>query len=383
MTYHHEAFGEGEAWFKDGGEQEQPNGKATPLPFTLLRDLKPSLDRRELIKGAIPAGGFGVAYAEPGAGKTAIIVDMGLHVAAGREYRDRRVEQQPVIYVALEGHGGIGNRIIAAAAELSIEDAPFALILASDNFRDPATSRRVAGVAKQLGGQPLVVIDTYTAALAGGSDCDPKDVGALIEAVKAELMMQGCTALLIHHSGKEQSRGARGWSGLLAACDFEFELSRDADLRTLRVSKMRDGSDSQPAFCYRLYGVELGHDRHGDPVTAVCVEHLADEDTAQPKKQHTPKARSALDVLWTMIKDPLQSFPLPEDKRLKCVLVAKWEAACVEPGAITNCKNERDRRLRFKAAKDELEAKGAIICDGHDSGRVYPAPKRERDGEQP
>ena len=43
---------------------------------------------------------------------------MGLHVAAGMEYRGRRVEQQPVIYVALEGHGGIGNRIIAAAAEL-------------------------------------------------------------------------------------------------------------------------------------------------------------------------------------------------------------------------------------------------------------------------
>jgi hypothetical protein len=184
---------------------------------------------------------------------------------------------------------------------------------------------------------------------------------------------------LIHHTGKESSRGARGWSGLLAACDFELEVSRDDDLRTLRVSKMRDGSDSQPAFCYRLYPVELGRDQHGDPVTAICVEHLADEDTARPGKRHSPKARSALNILWEMIKDPVQSFPLPEDKRLKCVLLDKWEAACTRPGAITKCQNERDRRARFKAAKEELEDKGAIVCDGPLGERVYPAPKRERD----
>ena len=41
-----------------------------------------------------------------------------------------------MVYVALEGHGGIDNRVIAAAAEIGITDAPFALVKATDNFRD-------------------------------------------------------------------------------------------------------------------------------------------------------------------------------------------------------------------------------------------------------
>jgi hypothetical protein len=194
------------------------------------------------------------------------------------------------------------------------------------------------------------------------------------------LMKQGCTVLLVHHAGKDASRGARGWSGLLAACDFELEVVRDDDLRTMRVSKMRDGSDSQPAFCYRLYGVELGKDQHGDPVTAVVVEHLADEEVARRGKRLSPKARSALNVLWNMIKDPSRSFPLPDDKRLRCVILSDWEAACIQPGAITQCQREVDRRKKFGAAKDELTAVNAIVVDGTSGERVYPAPKPSREG---
>jgi hypothetical protein len=308
------------------------------------------------------------------------VCDMALHVAAGINYRGRRVHQQPVIFVALEGHGGIANRIIAAADEIGVADVPFALITSSDNFRDPATSRRVAVAAKQLGGQPLVIIDTFTAALGGGSDCDPKDVGSLIEGIKAELIMTGHTCLLIHHSGKDASRGARGWSGLLAACDFEFEISRDDDLRTLRISKMRDGSDSQAAFCYRLHSHELGTDQDGDAVTAVVVEHLADEEKAAKPKRHSPKARAALNVLWEMIRDPARSFPLPDDPRLRCVTMQTWEAECTKPGAICRCADVHDRAKKFRAAADELKSSGAIICDGPTGERIYPAPKPNKAG---
>ena len=291
---------------------------------------------------------------------------MLMHVAAGMEYRGRRVEQQPVIYIALEGHGGIGNRIIAAASELGIEDAPFALITASDNFRDPKASRKAAAVAREMGGEPVVVIDTMTAALAGGSDCDPADVGALIEALKAELMMQGCTILIIHQSGKDASRGARGWSGLLAACDFEFEISRDDDLRTLRVSKLRDGSDGQPAFCYQLAGRELGVDQYGEPVTAVVVEHLADEseDARAKKKRVSPKARSTLNLIWQLIKDPSASFPLPGEDCKRCITMAILEAHAIKPGAVSNCHAETDRRKKFKAAMRALRKYGVCSLGG-------------------
>ena len=40
-------------------------------------------------------------HAAASGGKTAIIVDLCLHIAAGIEYRGRRVTRQPVVYVAL------------------------------------------------------------------------------------------------------------------------------------------------------------------------------------------------------------------------------------------------------------------------------------------
>jgi hypothetical protein len=65
--------------------------------------------------------------------------------------------------------------------------------------------------------------------------------------------------LVLHHFGKDQSRGGRGWSGLRAALDFELEIDvADDDLRTMRVTKSRDGSDRQPALCYRFHSRVLG-----------------------------------------------------------------------------------------------------------------------------
>jgi hypothetical protein len=186
----------------------------------------------------------------------------------------------------------------------------------SDNFRDAKASEKVAAIACQMltnfgGDCPVIVIDTYTAALGpGGSDCDPKDVSAFIENIKKHLLGIGCTVIINHHFGKDASRGGRGWSGLNAALDVELEIDRDDDLRTMRVTKARDGSNSQPAFCYQFRGRELGLDNHGDQVTAVVVEHLADEDAANRGKRHSPKARAALNKLWDMIKTPSESFPM-------------------------------------------------------------------------
>lgn len=352
---------------------------AEAFEYTLLRDIEPNLLSNDIVKGLIPRGAFIEVHAVAGGGKTAIVVDMMLHIADGREYRGRRVERQPVAFVALEGHAGIANRVLAARDHLGITDAPFALVKATDNFRDPKASLKVAGVADALlrdfgGDCPVIVLDTYTAALgSGGSDCDPKDVSAFIEAVKANLLATGCTVIILHHFGKDASRGGRGWSGLNAALDVELEIDRDDDLRVMRITKSRDGSDSQPAMCYRLIGVEIGTDNHGEPVTAVVVEHLADEAENRPGKKLSPKARSALNVLWECIKDRSRSFPLPEEPGKKCVMLATWEDACAEPGAIGNLQRRADRLRQFRDAKVELEAAERIICDSFQGSRVRPA----------
>lgn len=158
-------------------DEGRPGGSAgsKPFNFTLLENLEPNLKSQFVIKDFLPRGALGCCYAHPGAGKTAIIIDMVLHVAVGREYRGRRVEKQVVGFVALEGHGGIGNRVIAAARHLGIEQAPFGVVTANENFRDPETAAKTAATVQAIRAKydpegnaldnPVIVIDTFQAAL--------------------------------------------------------------------------------------------------------------------------------------------------------------------------------------------------------------------------
>jgi len=365
--------------FEADAVQEMPNkdDDIEPWPHQLLSDIKPNLNKADIVRDLIPRGGFGEMHAEASGGKTAIAVDLALHIADGRPYRGRRVEQQPVVYVALEGHTGIENRIAAAREELEISEAAFALVQVSESFRDSKAARRTAALARLLmdrfgGSCPVIVIDTFMAALgAGGNDCDPSQVTEFIECVKRYMVAPGWTALILHHLGKDASRGARGWSGLNAALDFELEVDGDGDVTTLRVSKLRDGPDDQPAFCYRLHPHHLGENQYDEAVTAVVVEHLADEAEQKRSKKLSPKARAALESLWDCIKDKSLSWPMDEPGK-RWTEIVTWEAVCCEPGAVSNSKNERDRRKKVKAARRELEESGTITIVGNN---VYPTPR--------
>lgn len=184
------------------------------------------------------------------------------------------------------------------------------------------------------------------------------------------------TVIVIHHSGKDASRGARGWLGLLAALDFELEVDRDDDLRTLNVTKMRDASDTQAGFCYALNAMHLGDNPYGEPITGVYVEHRADSGKGKKKgRSLAPKPRAAYEMLWTMIKDSSQSYPMSNG--LRCVLMHAWRDACCAPGVLGQIKDLSNRRKKFNAARDELVEKEKITidCQSEDDeakARVYP-----------
>jgi hypothetical protein len=66
-----------------------------------------------LVKGILPRTGLAVVWGTPKCGKSFWTFDLVVHIALGREYRGRKVQQGVVVYCALEGGGGFGNRIEA------------------------------------------------------------------------------------------------------------------------------------------------------------------------------------------------------------------------------------------------------------------------------
>ena len=85
--------------------------------------------------------------------------------------------------------------------------------------------------------------------------------------------------MLVHHSGKDASKGARGASALRAACDTEIELSFDEEtrVRTARATKQRD-METGAEINFILQIVELGEDTDGDQVTTCIIREATREE---------------------------------------------------------------------------------------------------------
>jgi hypothetical protein len=100
----------------DRAKPHKPNGKETQAPrFRLVpfREIKISTAPAYLVKGIIPRCGLVVTWGPPKCGKSFWTLDLTMHVALGWSYRGRRVQQGPIVYLALEGGLRFNDRVEA------------------------------------------------------------------------------------------------------------------------------------------------------------------------------------------------------------------------------------------------------------------------------
>ena len=119
------------------------------------------------------------------------------------------------------------------------------------------------------------MIDTLSRSL-GGADENGPGMAKFIENCGELSRKLNCLVLCVHHTGKDASRGMRGWSGLHGATDAEYEASRKGDVRSARMAKMKDGEDNL-GWNFTLKQVEIGH-ANGKAITTCVVELLSEPD---------------------------------------------------------------------------------------------------------
>ena len=88
----------------------------------------------------------------------------------------------------------------------------------------------------------LIIGDTLARISAGANENSGEDMGVVLRNADAIREATGATFLWIHHCGKDQARGMRGWSGVRAAVDTEIEITEDkaTGLRSAEITKQRD-----------------------------------------------------------------------------------------------------------------------------------------------
>ncbi len=264
-----------------GQSGAKPNGadSLTPLPTLALADIEPVLSAATIVKGLLGASAHSVLYGDSNTSKTFLALDLAGHVALGQPWFGRKVQQGAAFYVAVEGANGLKNRAVAfrqhnaIIAPIPLFIIPYPIDLRSEITDTSRLIETIHSEAARFRCAPmLIVIDTLTQALAGGSDSEAADMGAYLRNVTALRLATRAHALSLHHTGKVAERGARGHSSLRADSDTEIEISRDekTGLSTASVTKQRDLPRNADPITFRLDVIQLGFDEDGDPGDVLC-----------------------------------------------------------------------------------------------------------------
>lgn len=262
---------------------ENPGNKSRRrLPLLYADDVQAVTDTADFIENLLCENQFSVIYGESNCGKTFFMMDLAMHVALGREWRGREVEQGGVIYAALEGGYNTQNRIVAFRKHYGVTDAiPLAVIPSSLNLLDPegdihSLVEAIWEAKERIGNIKMVIIDTLSRAMSGGDENSSMDMGQLIINADAIRAVTGAHISFVHHCGKDAVKGARGHSSLRAAVDTEIEISREDENSPskIKVVKQREMETGDEMF-FGLNAIELGINQRGKPITS-CVVLPAD-----------------------------------------------------------------------------------------------------------
>jgi hypothetical protein len=269
---------------------------------------------------------------------TFVALDLAYAVAAGTPWMGCNVYPGPVLYLPYEGRGGMINRAKALRQRYG-GDAP-ALYFGQANFniREKAGRQALGALIAQLPAKPvLIVFDTFAKALMGDEN-SAKDVGDFNSAIEALIESTKACVLIVHHSGKDKAKGARGSSALLGAIDTEIEIDGGRV-----VSRKQRDLEIGEAIGFKLVPLVVAQDQDGDDVTSCVVD--AHAVSTQGLARLSGNARRCFDKLCELRPDNTG------------ITAREWQDGCVE------FLGSKGVAQRFYDIKRQLAAKGYVIVE--------------------
>ncbi|MCM7731644.1 helicase RepA family protein [Enterobacter cloacae complex sp. IR5378] len=287
-------------------EDIQP--RRTRLPLTRGSE---GYDARQdfVIKHFLPAQSLCSIYGPSGSYKSFLAVSWACHIAAGMAWAGKKVAPGAVLYVVGEGGVGVPRRVKAwemmhsqRADNLYLVNRPVFPVRSSEVNEVLLAAREVEAEC----GLPvrMVVIDTLARCFGGNDENDARDMGAFIEGCDVIKQKTGATVLVVHHSGKDEAKGARGSSSFRAALDAEYNVKREGENPALILSctKMKDAEEPERK-AYDLCTAELYSDEDGEKICSLVVRDVGREVRERdPELAGVEKLSDNHMALWQAIR---------------------------------------------------------------------------------
>jgi hypothetical protein len=305
-----------------------------------------------VVRGLLPAEGLAAIYGGSGSGKSFLAMDLCFSIAAGHaDWFGMPVNQAPAIYIALEGRGGVSKRIKAWEIHNQQQVAsPVRFMIDSFSILKPEPVEQLgAEIVAAVGSGAVVVVDTLNQSAPGADENSSEDMSHVLANSKLLAEKVKGLVVLVHHTGKDSSRGMRGHSSLFAAMDAVIEVKASAAGRSWSAAKEKDDEGGMK-FDFRLAQYVVGADQWGQDVTSCAVDRTLNLAAPQSK----PKPLSGKNQIAAMAK-------------LTNVLAANPDGlskadAIAEVATILTCRAGR-RSTVAKETIDSLTAGGHLNVD--------------------
>ena len=314
------------------------------------------------VKHILPTRGVAAIYGPSGSGKSFLALDLATSICLGTDWFGKKCKQTPVVYLGLEGAAGIQNRIRAWEVGRD-QQLPTNFSAVFDEF-DLTKDADTQAIAQQTVKGSVLIIDTLNRATSGRDENSSSDMGIILASAKRlEQAIEGLV-LLVHHTGKDQSKGLRGHSSLHAALDAAIAVKNDKDnTKAWSLTKSKDGADQQD-FGFRLKQHVIGTDEDGETETSCTVE--PEGLGTKPQPQLKPKGSQqgpAYDALKNLIKNSLINGQGGAPFYINCVSL---DAAVAEIAGTLSTVDKGKRKNRAKALIDTFTS-GGFLMSGIDS----------------
>ncbi len=266
------------------------------------------------VRDLFPAKGVVAVYGPSGSGKSFLVMDLAMALAEGASaWFGHRLKGAPVAYIALEGQGGLRQRVKAWEIHHR-QTAPNAMrfVLSGYNLLDRSSGERLAEeVQETLGPGAVVVIDTLNQATPGADENSSQDMGHIIANAQRLADLIDGLVILVHHTGKDAARGLRGHSSLLAALDAAVEVRFEKGIRSWHIAKSKDGDPGNPRG-FELVRHVVGRDDDGLDVSSCAVQQSL-MAPLQPSRPLSGKRQIAvMEKLGLVLRDAPEGMPFQE-----------------------------------------------------------------------
>jgi hypothetical protein len=316
-------------------EQQAESAKDLPVSTAPVFDFKPvplsafaeGPEPEWIIEGLIPRAQMMVIFGAPGTGKSFFALDLAAAIARGIPWRERETEKGRVLYICGESPRGFRLRWKAYANHHGIAladlDSHLFMLANMPNLLEVKQVAAFIAQIKAVGAFDFIVIDTLARAMPGGNENTSDGMGTAIKHAHQIHKSTGAMICLVHHSGKDEARGSRGWSGLLGQIDAEIEvtLTTNPGIREATNTKQRDGDDGQK-YQFTLDVSAAGKNAKGHLLTSLIVRPVESAARSGVAVSMRPPTSPVQRAVWNVLDEAQRGMDAEELITLASVRLA-------------------------------------------------------------